>query len=413
MEKINSVEKKIGTILVLILAGEAIFFLPFVLARIFRPTLLIVFDMSNLQLGSLFSVYGIIAMISYLFGGPLADRFQARNLIAIALWTTSLGGFVMATVPDQAGMLWLYAFWGITSIFLFWAALIKATRIWGGNEQGKAFGFLEGGRGLMAAVLGSIVVLVFSSSSDVTSDESSRIESFQIVIIATTLITFVAGCLSWVFIPKSENAEGSGIQIVSIREFVDSLKNPLLLQLVVIVLCAYIGYKVTDNISLYSFEVLHMDEIEASKMASFALWMRPIFALLAGFLADRFKSYNVLIGCFSFMLFGGLMLSMSLLGEVWLIVIIISTTVAGVYGLRGIYFAIMNEAKISLSSTGLSVGIISCIGLSPDIFMSPFMGFLLDEYSGQIGHQLIFATLTIFSLIGLVVSYRFKQNVIG
>lgn len=70
------------TLIALILAGETIFFLPFVLARIFRPTLLMVFDISNTELGSWFSVYGIVALISYFFGGLLADRFPARNLMA-------------------------------------------------------------------------------------------------------------------------------------------------------------------------------------------------------------------------------------------------------------------------------------------------------------------------------------------
>ncbi|MBA22367.1 MAG: MFS transporter, partial [Flavobacteriales bacterium] len=44
-------------ILLLILAGESIFILPFVLARIFRPTFLDVFELTNLQLGSCFSIY--------------------------------------------------------------------------------------------------------------------------------------------------------------------------------------------------------------------------------------------------------------------------------------------------------------------------------------------------------------------
>ena len=64
------------TLITLIVAGEAIFFLPFVLARVFRPTLLDLFGISNTELGLWFSVYGIVAMVSYLFGGPLADRFE-------------------------------------------------------------------------------------------------------------------------------------------------------------------------------------------------------------------------------------------------------------------------------------------------------------------------------------------------
>ena len=46
-----------GLILVaLIAAGEAVFLLPFVLDRVFRPTFLDVFGVTNLQLGTAFSL---------------------------------------------------------------------------------------------------------------------------------------------------------------------------------------------------------------------------------------------------------------------------------------------------------------------------------------------------------------------
>ena len=89
------------TILSLILAGETIFFLPFVLARIFRPTLLTAFGITNTELGFYFSVYGLVAVVSYFFGGPLADRYASRNLMSIALWFTAAGGFVMAFIPGN------------------------------------------------------------------------------------------------------------------------------------------------------------------------------------------------------------------------------------------------------------------------------------------------------------------------
>ena len=62
-------------LLLLILAGESVFILPFVLSRVFRPTVLEVFGLNNLELGLCFSVYGIVALLSYIFGGPLADKF--------------------------------------------------------------------------------------------------------------------------------------------------------------------------------------------------------------------------------------------------------------------------------------------------------------------------------------------------
>ena len=83
---------------------------------------------------------------------------------------------------------------------------------------------------------------------------------------------------------------------------------------------------------------------------------------------------------------------------------------AGIYGIRAIYFAVMKEAAVPLLATGSAVGIISVLGYTPDVFMSPFMGYLLDHFPGEKGHELVFLTLAIFALIGLWVSYLFKRD---
>ena len=104
--------------------------------------------MNNFQLGSLFSVYGFVALLSYIYGGVVTDRYSPRKLMSSALILTSLGGIVLASYPSYLTLQILYGYWGFTSVFLFWGALIKATRLWGGDSnQGKAFGLLDGGRG--------------------------------------------------------------------------------------------------------------------------------------------------------------------------------------------------------------------------------------------------------------------------
>jgi MFS family permease len=75
----------IAQIILLILAGESVFILPFVLPRIFRPTYLDVFELTNFELGSCFSIYGTVALLSYLYGGAIADKFSPRKLIAGSL----------------------------------------------------------------------------------------------------------------------------------------------------------------------------------------------------------------------------------------------------------------------------------------------------------------------------------------
>src|SRR5262245_14162248 len=87
------------SIAAVIVAGVSVFLLPFVLARVFRPTLLDVFGLTNLELGTAYSVYGTVAMAAYFFGGPLADKFRARTMLAVALTATAAGGLVMMPVP--------------------------------------------------------------------------------------------------------------------------------------------------------------------------------------------------------------------------------------------------------------------------------------------------------------------------
>ena len=72
-------------IILLILSGELIFLLPYVLARVFRPTFLDVFELSNLELGSLFSIYGLVAIISYVYGGVISDKFGTVTVAFIII----------------------------------------------------------------------------------------------------------------------------------------------------------------------------------------------------------------------------------------------------------------------------------------------------------------------------------------
>ncbi|MEC7860125.1 MAG: MFS transporter, partial [Pseudomonadota bacterium] len=163
MQALKTQNRLIHMIL-LILAGEIIFGLPFHLARFFRPTFLDVFNLSNTNLGDIYAFYGITAMFSYFFGGMLADKFSARTLMSSSLFLTSFGGFYMASIPDISTMFLIYGYWGITTIFLFWSAMIKATKEWGGDySQGKAFGILDGGRGLLATIVSMAAILIYTA----------------------------------------------------------------------------------------------------------------------------------------------------------------------------------------------------------------------------------------------------------
>lgn len=404
-------------LLLLILAGESIFFLPFVLARVFRPTFLAVFEISNLELGTLFSAYGVIAMVSYFFGGPLADRFSPRVLLMVALVVTGLGGVVMNFIGSYAALSWLYAFWGLTTILLFWAALLKATRIIGGEDfQARAFGLLEGGRGLMAALVGSIAVGILAfylPDQDAHTLEEQQFAFRQVVFFFSGWVILV-GILVGIFLKNSSSTTDPTAKRITSRELKLVMGKRVIWYQSVIIVCAYVGYKVTDDFSLLASEILGFSDVESAQVGALALWMRMIAAVSAGYLADRIgQSSKVISWGFGIMIFSGLIIGTGLLPEnssFYYLLMIISTCL-GVYAVRGLYFSLVQEAQIPLNISGTAIGLISVIGFTPDIFMGPLMGVLLDENPGTLGHQLVFFVLTGFAFIGLLVTYQFRKEI--
>lgn len=394
-------------LLLLILAGETVFILPFVLSRVFRPTVLDVFGLDNVQLGLCFSVYGIVALVSYLFGGPLADKFPPRKLIAVALWMTALGGLVYATFPSYTILKILYGYWGFTTIFLFWAPMIKATRVWGGsNSQGKAFGFLDGGRGLVGALFGAMGVLIFSlfiTSEIAEASVSESREAFKYVILVSAGIAVLVGFLVWFFMKMDRNAEQAIIlEKISVSQIKEVLKLPSVLLLMVIILCGYVGYKITDVFSLYARDVMRYDQVQSAQAGTFLLFIRPVIGVVIGFLADRSRTTYWLVVSFILAFFGALLFATGIVSESTTALFFISILIvaAGVYAVRSLYFAVMERGEIPLILTGTAVGLISTIGYTPEIFAGPAMGYLLDSSPGAEGHQHVFWMLAIFSLIG-------------
>ena len=406
----------LSSIILLILSGECIYILPYVLARIFRPTFLDVFNLTNFELGSLFTVYGIVAIFSYIFGGVIADNFSPRKLISTALFSTSLGGVLLATFPSYNILKILYGYWGITTVLLFWGAMIKATRLWGGsNSQGRAYGYLDGGRGMVAALIGSISVYIFSIS--LTNDISSyniteRQEAFKYVILFSSFLISIVGLLVLLFMSTKEDIKSKNLSSInSIKKIKEVLKLQSVWLLMIIIMSAYVGYKTTDIYSLYASDIMFFDQIKASEVGSLQLYLRPIVCVLIGLLADKTNSSSWIIIGFIIMLLGASIFASGIINSEMNFIFFLSLIIVavGTYAARALYYAIFQEGNIPIGIMGTTVGVISVIGYTPDIFASPVMGYLLDNFPGALGHQYVFSMLVVFSLLGLIASIRFAK----
>lgn len=382
------------------------------MARVFRPTFLDIFNLTNLELGSLFSTYGIVAFLSYLYGGVIADKFSPRKLLSYSLIFTSFGGIVMMTYPSYVVMHLLYAYWGFTTVFLFWAPMIKATTVIGGEKkQGKTFSFLDAGRGLVASSIGIIGVIIFSlvMVNDISAATiDNKKEAFKYVIGFSSLIVFIIG----IFVNYSLRIDSSKGHIIgNLDEMKKLFKSKSVIYIGLIILCAYMGYKITDIYSLYASEVMMFDDIESAKVGAYQQYLRPIVCLIIAIYTDKTGNINNIVYGFKIMLVGSLLFASGVitfsLNSLFIFSLII--VAIGTYTVRGLYFSILRDGKIPIILSGTAIGIVSIIGYTPDIFATPLYGYLLDTYPGITGHQLVYLVLTMFSLIGIYVSLKFKK----
>lgn len=401
--------KRYGTLLALILAGEVIFSLPFHIPRFFRPNMLEVFQLSNTQLGDIFAMYGVVALLAYFPGGTIADRFEPRSLITLSLVATAMGGFYLYTIPNLTGLYLLFAYWGLTTILLFWAALIKATRDWGGmHTQGLAFGVLDGGRGFVASVFATVALLILSAR---VASTGSNPEALQSVILFYSLVILLVAAIIWFTLP-AVSSKASTKSTTERTHWRWVMSEPSVWLQSGVVICAYCGFKSLDNYGIYAVQVLGMDQLEAAKLNTYASYTRPVAAIAAGLWADRWRAsklVTLLFFCAGTAFFA---LSQGFATKVGtnLIVANLLITFIAVYALRAIYFSLIEEAKLDKRITGSAVGLISVLGFTPDIFFASAAGRILDANPGAVGFQHYFLLMAAICTAGIIFTLTLSRH---
>ncbi|HKJ79364.1 MAG TPA: MFS transporter, partial [Prolixibacteraceae bacterium] len=370
-------------------------------------SMLEVFNMSNTELGDAIAVYGITAMLSYFPSGILADRFSARKLMSFSLLATALGGIWLFLFPSLKILPFLYGYWGITTILLFWSAMIKATREWGGElAQGRAFGLLDGGRGLVAAGVASLGVVIlgaFFKEETGNINLVDRARGFQTVVLFYSLLTIGASLLIWFTIPDTPPERLNPNPLKGIPEV---LKRASTWLIALVVITAYCGFKALDFYGLYLMQITNSNEVEAARFVANASYLRPVAAIAAGFVADRFTTRKTILVLFSTLVPVYFVLGVLVPGEdILFIVLMLLFTFAAVYALRGVYFASLEESNVPKNITGATVGVVSLLGFTPDVFFNSVAGRIIENSGGIEGFYNFYLLLSNIAITGLIAAF--------
>jgi nitrate/nitrite transporter NarK len=408
---------KVTSMFALIIAGEAIFLLPFILMRVFKPVIREAFLISDAQIGEAQALYGITAVLSYFFGGFIADKWEPKKLLSISLFLTAIGGFWMALIPSIFTLKILYAFWGVSTILLFWASLIKATRQWGNkHNQGLSFGLLDGGRGFFAAsiaLFGASILTYFFPEKGIEITFNNKVETLQYIIGTITFIVFLVAVLVWKVLPKDPMKFEAGKEFqFNFKKAFSLMKKKKVIFHSLIIFCAYCSYKLTGVYGTYAKDVWKYSLEEATYFAVFIQYLRPIAAISVGWIADKYIPSKIIIPSFSILILASAILGFGFFNTqpVFLSFTVFIFMAFGTYSLRGLYFAIIEETKTPIQMTGTLVGIISVVGFTPDIFMSLFIGYILGENPSLMDYQYLFTTFTIIPIVGLLAALGFRKS---
>jgi len=181
---------------------------------------------------------------------------------------------------------------------------------------------------------------------------------------------------------------------------------PVIWLISIVIFTGYCAYWGTFRFTSYASDIFLLSVTAGAAISVGKMWLKPLAALVAGFIADKFGIARSVASLFVILIAAFLLFAM-LPGDPSLLPVMLAGVVVAslaVFAMRGIYFALLEEGAIPLAVTGTAAGIVSAVGFTPDIFMPLLGGALLDAYPGVPGYRYFYLVVAGFCTIGLLAS---------
>lgn len=398
----SKLKKNIWRLVLLTAAGSLIYGLPY-FRSYYYDAYLEVYNLTNTQMGMFGSMFGVFGAISYLFGGVLADIVSPRKLLSTSMVLSGLAGLLHLLHPRYIMLLAIYMIWGFTSLFAFWPALLKALRsLAGESEQSKAYGFMEGGRGVVNAIHLAITLAIFNYFSKA----ASNLAGLNGIIIFYSAVVILLGVVIF-FLMKEEKMEKREEKF-NFGQVLTVLKMPAVWILSLILCCTY-----TMNIAFYYFtpyatSVFGITATGAAMVTMLAQYIRPFASAGGGIIGDRLgRSSTMLVG---FGLMAVCTFLITFMGGMTtpIFVIVCGVIYFGMYFNYGLVFSMMDEGGIPTNVAGTAIGVVCTLGYLPEVFCPIVAGRFLDTF-GEDGYKYFFLCVGAMLLIGIVALGLWKR----
>lgn len=365
--------------------------------------------LSHTQIGSAISIAGLISTFGFLASIYLTDRISKRIMLPIALLGICLCGIWLSTFPSYDVFVLIYCLLAVCADMLYWPTMLKTVRLLGTpEEQGRMFGIMEAGRGLVDTIVAFCALGIFSGLG-------STEFGLRAAILFYAFLPGIIGIILYFLLEPDEGAQDSmqekhlSANQQAWKGAIQAIKNKniwLVSLNIFLVYSVYCGltYFIPFLNQAYALPAALVGVYGIINQYGLKMFGGPVGGIISDkvlhsptkFLRLGFLVAAVILVIFTFLPYESLGL--------WSGIIITLVISASVYCMRAIFFAPMDEVNVPREITGAAMAMASFIGYLPGAFMYAVYGFILDSYVGIQGYRIVFTIMAVFAILGVLLS---------
>lgn len=405
MEKIS--KHRLLTLLVLMLITGTMYKVYF-LVDAFYVQMQDFMGLTHTQIGTIYSVAGWISQFSFLAATWLSDRFSKRKMLTVALIANGVTGMVISSYPTFSVLLVLFCMCAVFTDMLCWPTVLKTVRLLGTKEeQGRMFGFLETGRGVVDTVVSFSALAICVAMGN-------NAFGFRCGILFFSVISIVAGILAFLTVEddKKDENENKDIQgnkkevSAGIKDIITDKGVWLVSLNIFSIYCLYSGlkYLVPFLKEAYGIPAALASAYGIINMYGLKMVGGPIGGIISDKVTHSATKFIRIMFCITAASFAVYVLLPHGSMNVYVTMGISLLMSAFVFCMRSIFFAPMDEIRVAKRLTGAAMSFGSFIGYLPGAFISIVYGKILDLNPGLIGYKKAFIAMIVISVVGFIIS---------
>ncbi len=368
--------------------------------------------LSHTQIGTAMSIAGLISTFSFLTAIGITDKVSKKIMIPFSLISICLCGIWLSTFPSYPVFLLIYCLLAICADMLYWPTMLKTVRLLGTeDEQGRMFGIMEAGRGLMDTIIAFGALGIFSAMG-------STAAGLKMAILFYSIVPGVIGIIMYFMLepddapaptPVQTQENASSAKEKNTSGIMRTLKNK---NIWLVSFNIFFVYSVYCGLTYF---IPFLEEAYALPAALVGVYgiinqygLKMLGGPVGGFITDKILHSATKYLRIAFVIVGVIVAVFAMLPHksmgIFLGMFITLTISACVYSMRAIFFAPMDEVHVPREITGSAMAMGSFIGYLPGSFMYAVYSGILDKFEGLFGYRIVYLMMAAFAAGGFVLS---------